>query len=285
MKPLYDLHTHSTASDGTLKPRDLVARAKQAGVSVLALTDHDSTQGIADAREAAIGMGVDLVPGVEISVSWGAYVIHVVGLGVDTECELLQLGLSRQREQRRDRAIEMGRRLEKSGIKDAYVGAMELSNGRLISRTHFARFLVDRGYVNATDKVFKRYLVRGKPGYVKGCWASLEEVITWIKAAGGQAVIAHPARYPFTRTKLRNLFAEFVELGGDAIEVVSGNYTRDNCLTMARHAMDFDLMGSVGSDFHGPELSRLEIGRILDLPAGVTPIWHNWNIQDLAISF
>ncbi len=264
---------------------DLVARAKQAGVSVLALTDHDSTQGVAEAGKAALRLGLDLVPGVEISVSWGAYVIHVVGLGVDTECDLLQQGLSRQREERRERAIKMGQCLEKSGIKDAYEGAMELSNGRLISRTHFARFLVERGYVNTTDKVFKRYLVRGKPGYVQGRWASLEEVITWIKAAGGQSVIAHPARYPFTRTKLRRLFAEFVELGGDAIEVVSGNYTRDNCLTMARHAMDFDLMGSVGSDFHGLEHSRQEIGRIFDLPQGVTPIWHNWNRQDLAISF
>lgn len=285
MKYLYDLHTHSTASDGTLRPKDLVARAKQAGVSVLALTDHDSTQGLAEAREAALHLGVDLIAGAEISVSWGPYVIHVVGLGIDPECELLQQGLSRQREQRRERAMEMGRRLEKSGIEGAYDGAMALCNGRLISRTHFARFLVDRGYVNDTDKVFKRYLVQGKPGYVQGSWADLEEVISWIKAAGGQSVIAHPARYPFTRTKLRRLFGEFVELAGDAIEVVSGNYTRDNCFTMARHAMDFGLMGSVGSDFHGPEHSRLELGRVLELPAGVTPIWRDWNRQDLAISF
>jgi len=134
-------------------------------------------------------------------------------------------------------------------------------------------------------KVFKKYLVRGKPGFVPGSWASLEQVVSWIQAAGGQSVIAHPARYPFTRTKLRLLFEEFVELGGDAIEVVSGNYTRDNCLTMARHAMDFNLMGSVGSDFHGPEHSRIELGRMLSLPDGVTPIWHNWDRPDLAISF
>ena len=285
MKYLYDLHTHSTASDGSLSPGDLVARAKQAGVSGLALTDHDTTEGIAEARTAALRLGIDLIPGVEISVTWEPYVIHVVGLGIDTGCEMLQQGLSRLREQRRERALEIGRRLEKSGIADAHDGAMALCNGRLISRTHFARFLVGRGYVDDMAKVFKKYMVRGKPGYVPGSWASLEEVVTWIKAAGGQSVIAHPARYPFTRTKLRHLFEEFVELGGDAIEVVSGNYTRDNCFTMARHAMDFDLMGSVGSDFHGPEHSRLEIGRILDLPEGVTPIWHDWNRQDLAISF
>ncbi len=283
MKYLYDLHTHSTASDGTMSPKDLVGRAKQADVSVLALTDHDSIEGIAEAKTEALRLGIELVPGVEISVSWGPYVIHVVGLGVDPECELLQRSLSRQRELRKERAREMGRRLDKSGIGDAYDGAMALCNGRLISRTHFARFLVDRGYVDDTAKVFKKYLVPGKPGYVPGSWASLEEVVAWIKAAGGQSVIAHPARYPFTRTKLRTLFDDFKELGGDAIEVVSGNYTRDNCFTMARHAIDFGLMGSVGSDFHGPEHSRLEIGRMLDLPEGVTPIWHDWIKQDLAI--
>lgn len=285
MNCLYDLHTHSTASDGTLSPEDLVQRAKQAGVSVLSLTDHDSTEGISEAESAALRLGIELIPGVEISVTWGPYVIHVVGLGIDTECELLQQGLSRLQEQREERAIEMGRRLEKDGIRDAYAGAKAFSNGHLISRTHFARFLVDRGYVETMSKVFKKYLVRGKPGYVPGSWASLEQVVTWIRAAGGQSVIAHPARCPFTRTKLRRLFDEFVELGGDAIEVVSGNYTRDNCFTMARHAMDFELMGSVGSDFHGPEHSRIEVGRMLDLPDGVTPIWHNWNKQDLAISF
>ncbi len=284
MNPLYDLHTHSTASDGTLTPGDLVERAHRAGVSVLALTDHDSTDGISEAEGAALRLGIELVPGVEISVTWAPYIIHVLGLGVDTGCEQLQQGLLQLREQREERAIEMGRRLEKEGIKGAYAGAKAFSNGHLISRTHFARFLVDRGYVETMSKVFKKYIVSGKPGYVPGSWASLEQVVSWIQAAGGQSVIAHPARYPFTRTKLRRLLDEFVELGGDAIEVVSGNYTRDNCLTMARHAMDFELMGSVGSDFHGPEHSRIEVGRMLDIPDGVTPIWHNWNRQGQAIS-
>lgn len=284
-KYLYDLHTHSTASDGTLSPTDLVQRAKRAGVSVLALTDHDTTEGISEAVSEALRLGIELVPGVEISVTWEPYVIHVVGLGIDTGFGPLQQGLSRLREQREERAMEMGRRLLKDGIVDAYAGAKAFSNGRLISRTHFARFLVAKGYVEDMAKVFKKYLVRGKPGYVPGSWASLEEVVTWIRAAGGQPVIAHPARYPFTRTKLRRLLDEFVELGGDAIEVVSGNYTRDNRLTMARHAMDFELMGSVGSDFHSPEYSRIGLGRMLDLPDGVTPIWHDWDKQDLAISF
>lgn len=277
----YDLHSHSTASDGTLSPADLVKRAEQAGVSVLALTDHDSTEGVAEAQQAALAMGIELIPGVEMSVSWDPYVIHVVGLGIDTTCQELQQGLSGLREQRLERAIEMGRRLHKSGIEGAYEGAMELCNGQLISRSHFARFLVDNGYVDDVSKVFKKYLVHGKPGYVQGSWATLEQAVKWIKTAGGQAVIAHPARYPFTRTKLRNLIGEFKELGGEAIEVVSGNYTKDNCFTMARHAMDFELLGSVGSDFHGPEYSRLELGRILELPEGVVPIWHDWNSRDL----
>ena len=284
MKYLYDLHTHSIASDGTLSPADLVKRAHNRGVNVLALTDHDSTEGVTEAQDMALRLGIDLVPGVEISVNWDPYVIHVVGLGIETSCQELQQGLLRLREQREERAIEMGRRLHKKGIEGAYEGAKELCNGYLISRTHFARFLVDKGYVDDVSKVFSKYLVSGKPGYVPGNWASLEEVVTWIKAAGGQAVIAHPARYPFTRTKLRNLLGEFKELGGEAIEVVSGNYTRDNCLTMARHARDFELMGSVGSDFHGPEHSRIEIGRMMQLPDGVVPIWHNWNQPELAAS-
>jgi predicted metal-dependent phosphoesterase TrpH len=284
MKYLYDLHSHSTASDGTLSPAELVKRAKQAGVSVLALTDHDTTDGIAEAEQAALRLGIDLVAGVEISVSWEPYVIHVVGLGIDVTCWELQQGLLRLQEQREERALEMGRLLEKRGIENAYQGAMDLCNGRLISRTHFARFLVEKGYVDDMSKVFNKYLVSGKPGYVPGTWATLEEVITWIKAAGGQAVIAHPARYPFTRTKLRTLIGEFKELGGEGLEVVSGNYTLDNCLTMARHAKDFELMGSVGSDFHGPEHSRIEIGKIMDLPENVLPIWHNWNRPNLAVS-
>jgi predicted metal-dependent phosphoesterase TrpH len=284
MKYQYDLHTHSTASDGTLSPSELVKRAHEYGVDVLALTDHDTTEGIEEAGQTALRLGMDLIPGVEISVNWDPYVIHVVGLGVDTGCQELQQGLLRLRQQRQERAVEMGRRLEKKGIFGAYEGAKDLCNGRLISRTHFARFLVDKGYVDDVSKVFSKFLVSGKPGYVPGNWASLKEVISWIKTAGGQAVIAHPARYPFTRTKLRTLIGEFKELGGDAIEVVSGNYTRDNCFTMARHAIDFELMGSVGSDFHGPEHSRIELGRAMDLPEQVMPIWHNWNRPDLAVS-
>lgn len=281
MSSKYDLHTHSTASDGTLSPTELLKRAKQHGVSVLALTDHDSTEGVAEAQKEALAQGVVLIPGVEMSVSWDPYVIHMVGLGIDTACQELQQGLSGLRQERMERAVEMGQRLHKSGIEGAYEGAMELCNGRLISRSHFAKFLVDKGHVDDVSKVFKKYLVSGKPGYVKGSWATLEQAVTWIKLAGGQAVIAHPARYPFTRTKLRNLIGEFKELGGEAIEVVSGNYTKDNCYTMARHAKDFELKGSVGSDFHGPEYSRLELGRVLDIPEGVVPIWHDWNSRGL----
>jgi hypothetical protein len=278
----FDLHSHSTASDGTLAPRLLVEHAAAAGVDVLSLTDHDTTEGITEAALAAQTAGLQLVPGIEISVTWNSHVVHIVGLGIDPANQILQQGLVKLREFRDWRAEEMGRRLEKSGIEGAYDGAKALSNGHLISRTHFARFLVNQGYVTETKKVFQKYLTRGKPGHVPGQWAELEDAVGWIKAAGGEAVIAHPARYPFTRTKLRRLIAEFVEAGGDALEVVSGSHSRDDNFTMARHAKDFSLKGSAGSDFHGPENPWVELGRLTQLPDGVVPIWRDWPIQRMA---
>lgn len=274
----FDLHTHSTASDGTLSPTELVARAVEAGVDVLALTDHDTTEGIAEARQAAQQHSLNLVPGIEISVTWNSHVVHIVGLGVDPQSETLQQGLVGLREFRDWRAEEIGRRLAKSGIEGAYEGAKALSNGRLVSRTHFARFLVNGGYVPDSKKVFQRYLTRGKPGYVPGQWAELSDAVGWIKSAGGDAVIAHPARYPFTRSKLRRLIEEFRESGGDAIEVVSGSHSRDDNLTMARHARELGLKGSMGSDYHGPENPWVELGRLERMPDGVEPVWQQWAI-------
>ncbi|MCG8429003.1 MAG: PHP domain-containing protein [Chromatiales bacterium] len=273
-----DLHSHSTASDGTLTPTELVMRAVEAGVDVLALTDHDTTEGIAEALTAAENRPLELIPGIEISVTWNSQVVHIVGLGVDIQCQTLQEGLAPLRQFRDWRAEEIGRRLAKVGIEGAYEGAKALSNGKLVSRTHFARFLVNQGYVSETKKVFQKYLTRGKPGHVPGEWAELSAAVGWIKAAGGQAVIAHPARYPFTRTKLRRLIGEFVEAGGDAIEVVSGSHSRDDNFTMARHAIDFGLKGSQGSDYHGPENSWAELGRLAELPSGVVPIWRDWTL-------
>lgn len=279
MNACYDLHCHSTASDGTLTPVQLVARAAEAGVDVLALTDHDTTEGLLEAIAAARSAGLCLVTGVEISVTWAGQVVHIVGLGFDPGNPALQAGLAGLRRFRDWRAEEIGRRLAKSGIPGAYEGARGYSNGHLISRTHFARFLVEQGYSADMRKVFKQFLTRGKPGHVAGEWAELDQAVGWIKDAGGQAVIAHPARYGMTRTRLRRLIGEFQEAGGTALEVVSGSHSRDEVFTMARHSRDFSLCASVGSDYHGPETPWAQLGRLMPLPDNAVPIWHDWSIS------
>ena len=275
---VHDLHCHSTASDGTLSPGALVRHAASVGVDVLALTDHDTTAGIAEAgREAAV-QGLTLLPGVEISVSWRGATVHIVGLRVDPDDHALASGLARLRAFRDWRAQEIGRRLAEKGIPGAYEGARARSGGALIGRTHFARFLVARGYARDTREVFRHYLVRGKPGHVAGDWAGLDEAVGWIRNAGGRAVIAHPARYRMTRTRLRKLIAEFRDAGGEALEVASGSHSRDEAYTMARHAADFGLLASAGSDYHGPENPWVEMGRLADLPPGCRPVWHDWSL-------
>ncbi|HLA75283.1 MAG TPA: PHP domain-containing protein, partial [Gammaproteobacteria bacterium] len=264
----FDLHSHSTASDGTLSPTDLITRAHAQGVHVLALTDHDVTLGLAEAGSVAAALGLTLVPGVEVSVTWNGVTVHVVGLHIDPENSSLQAGLVKLRAFRDWRAEEMARRLERHGIGGAYEGAKAYAHGNIISRTHFARFLMNNGHALDMQGVFKRFLVHGKPGYVPGDWASLEEAVTWIRAAGGQAVIAHPARYKLTATRMRQLLQEFKDYGGAAIEVVSGSHTRDDYTTAANYAKQFGLMASSGSDYHGPSNPWLELGRLPALPAG-----------------
>jgi predicted metal-dependent phosphoesterase TrpH len=272
-----DLHTHSTASDGALPPSELVARAHAAGVGMLALTDHDTTAGIAEAGSAAAELGIELIPGVEISVTWGGRTVHIIGLGVDPDSPSLCQGLAGLRTYRRLRAEEIGRRLADAGIEGAYAGAAALSSGDLVGRTHFARFLVGRGLARDVRGVFKSYLVRGKPGYVSSRWATLEDALHWIGSAGGQAVIAHPARYRFTRTKLLRLIAEFKELGGIGVEVITGSHSRDDAFVFARHARDNGLYASCGSDYHGPDSPWLALGALPPLPDGCTPIWASWS--------
>ena len=273
-----DLHAHSTASDGVLSPAELMRRASGNGVRVIALTDHDTLEGLAEARAEADRLGMRFVPGVEISVTWGGRTVHIVGLGVDEGCAALQQGLSRLRGFRDSRALEIGRRLERAGVTGIYDRARALSNGRLISRTHFARALVEQGYAENVGDVFRKYLVRGKPGHMAGEWAGLEEAVGWIRDAGGQAVIAHPARYGLTRTRLRRLISDFAEAGGVGMEVVSGSHSRDDMFAMAVHVRDFSLLASAGSDFHDPENSWIELGRLPVLPDGVRPIWHDWDL-------
>jgi len=279
MSSRFDLHAHSTASDGTLSPTRLMERAHAAGVEVMALTDHDTLEGLPEAAAAARRLGLGFVPGVEVSISWQAITVHILGLGVDLGNEVLQRGLAGLREYRDWRAEEIGRRLARAGIPGAFEGARALSSGRLISRTHFARFLVDNGHAADVRAVFRKYLVNGRPGHVPGQWAELGDAVRWIRLAGGQAVIAHPARYPLTRSKLRHLIGDFVSAGGEALEVVSGSHSRDDFFTMAKHARDFGLLASAGSDYHGPEHPWIELGRLPELPDGCKAIWKDWHIS------
>lgn len=279
MQKTPDLHSHSTASDGTLTPTQLVARAVSAGVEVLALTDHDTTAGLDEADAAAASTDLCLVPGVELSVTWGGRTIHIVGLQLERGCAELQSGLERLLAYREWRAQEIGRRLARHGIADGYAGAKALARGELVGRTHFARFIVQQGRAKTVNEVFKRFLTHGKPGHVAGEWASLEEAVGWILAARGQAVIAHPGRYGFTRTKIRHLIGAFRELGGAGIEVISGSHSRDDAFVFARHAREGGLLASAGSDYHGPEEPWIELGRLPALPPGCRPIWSDWEGQ------
>jgi predicted metal-dependent phosphoesterase TrpH len=272
----YDLHSHSTVSDGSLSPEHLVARAIDQGVDVLALTDHDGTEGITAAQAAAQGTKLSLVTGVEISVTWGSSTIHILGLKVDHKNAALQKGLEKIRDYRKERAVKIAERLEKSGISGAYEGASQYASPVMLGRVHFAKFLVDKGHAKNINDVFKRYLVRNKPGYVSGEWATLAQAVNWINGAGGQAVIAHPARYKMTATKLRRLITEFKELGGVGLEVVSGRQHPEEIKTLAKLANDFNLLASCGSDFHSPDNTWVELGRLPELPSSVNPIWKKW---------
>lgn len=270
---VHDLHSHSTASDGALSPEDLVARAASQGVDVLALTDHDTTAGLQAARQAAAGMNLSLLPGVEISVTWQAATIHVLGLGIDPTDACLNAGLAQAQEFRHWRAGEIGRQLEHHGIEGASEGARQLAHGSIVSRTHFARFLVNNGYARNVRDVFKRFLIKGKPGHVPGQWASLAQALEWIHGAGGVAVIAHPARYRIKQSALRKLISEFKTLGGAAIEVVSGSHDQAAVNKCGRLAEEFQLFASAGSDFHDPKQTWLELGRLPPLPRKCRPLW------------
>lgn len=272
----YDLHSHSLASDGTLSPAALVERAHGRGVDVLALTDHDTTEGLDEAAARATDLGLTLIPGVEVSVTWSGRVIHIVGLGIDPAHEPLASGLRELRRRRDTRALEMGRRLAKRGIPGAYTGARRLAEGTIVSRTHFARYLVEEGYAANVREVFKRFLVRGKPGHVAGQWAELDQALDWIRGAGGQAVLAHPARYALSSGARRRLLREFKQAGGEAVEVVSGSHSPSDIETMGVLAAQAGLLASAGSDYHGPENPWIELGRLPALPVGVRPIWADW---------
>jgi predicted metal-dependent phosphoesterase TrpH len=269
-----DLHSHSNVSDGTLTPEDLAARAHAQGVELWALTDHDELAGQHRAREAAHALGMDYLAGTEISVSFIGQTVHIVGLGIDPDHEELQAGLAATRGGRRDRALQMAEGLARAGITGAFEGALRyVGNPDLISRTHFARFLVESGVCAETHEVFRRYLTEGKPGYVPHQWARLGDAVRWIRAAGGVAVIAHPARYRFSANEEFALFTEFIGHGGQAVEVMTGSHTGDEQRRYADTAIEFDLLASRGSDFHAPGESRTELGALPDLPGRLRPVW------------
>ena len=271
---MIDLHTHSRVSDGTLSPTALVQLAAQCGVGLLALTDHDSTAGLAEARSAAPA-GLRLVDGVEISVSWEHKTLHVVGLDVDPAHPALVTGLTLLQGQRDVRARKIGERLEAKGISGAYEGALALAGEAKPTRTHFARFLHQAGHVKDEAQAYKKWLGRGKPANVSAEWASLEEAANWIHAAGGQAVLAHPFRYGLTRSWLVKALTAFKQAGGDAMEVVSGRGNPDEFHVALHLAQRFELAASVGSDFHAPS-PWLQPGVDIALPDAVKPVWKSF---------
>lgn len=269
-----DLHCHSTVSDGTLEPEVLASRAKANGVDLWALTDHDEVGGQQRALEAAQAQGLKYLTGVEISVTFADTTVHIVGLGFDHTDPRMAEGLADTRDGRGPRAIEMSAQLAKAGIHGAYEGALKyVGNPRLISRTHFARFLVESGVCRDTPEVFRKYLTEGKPGYVPHRWAKLGDAVSWITQSGGIAVIAHPARYHFSPTIEYALFSEFRQHGGQGVEVVTGSHTAAEAVRYADMAREFDLLASRGSDFHSPEESHIDLGKLAPLPAGLTPVW------------
>ena len=269
-----DLHCHSNVSDGTLTPEAVAARASANGVALWALTDHDELGGQARAAAAAKAHGMRYLTGTEISVTFIGHTIHIVGLGFDPLNADLVQGLRQTRNGREQRAHDMADGLAKVGIKNAFEGAIKfVGNPDLISRTHFARFLVEAGVCKDTNEVFRKYLTEGKPGFVAHRWASLRDAVRWITGAGGMAVIAHPARYKFTPNEEFALFTEFKALGGGGVEVVTGSHTAAEYLVYADMAREFGLAASRGSDFHSPNETHTELGTLPPLPNNLTPVW------------
>jgi len=280
-----DLHCHSSVSDGVLTPTQLIDRAAQRGVKILALTDHDDVAGLNEARSAATSKNITLINGVEISVSWRGRTIHILGLNIDPNYQQLVKGLAAIRDGRKQRAENIATELEKVGIKNSLEGAYANTGVRgLIGRTHFARFLIEKGYAKDMKSVFKKYLVKGKPGYTHHEWAALSEAIAWITGSGGIAAIAHPARYNLGKNVLNDLLDEFCALGGTALEVISASHTPQQVEVFAVHARSRHLRVSCGSDFHGPGESYYDLGQLPELPSECIPVWHDWkHVQDIKL--
>lgn len=272
-----DLHCHSTVSDGALAPRDVAQRARANGVDVWALTDHDEVSGLAEAAAMARDLGMRFVTGVEISVTWAAHTVHIVGLRFDPANAALAAGLRKTRTGRAERAKRIGERLAEMGMPGAYEGALPFAgNPELISRTHFARYLVEAGYCPDVQTVFGKYLGDDRRGHVPMQWATLAEAVGWIRGAGGIAVIAHPGRYKYTPLQFAALFDEFLQLGGAGLEVNTGSHTPQEARQYADVARRYGFLASRGSDFHSLKESRVDLGCLPPLPPDLKPVWHDW---------
>jgi len=278
-----DLHCHSNISDGVLTPAQLVERAARRGVEMLALTDHDDIAGLAEAGQMAKIKSIAFINGVEISVSWRGRTLHIIGLDIDPAYAPLVEGLAAIRAGRAQRAENIALELEKIGIRGSLEGAYAYVGERgLIGRTHFARFLVEQDYAKDVKSVFKKYLVKGKPGYTPHEWASFSDAVSWIRNSGGHAVIAHPARYGLGKNVLSDLLDEFCVLGGSGIEVVTSSHTPEQMRHFAHHAQNRNLLVSCGSDFHGPSESYFDLGQLPEFPHGCTPVWQHWRNNNAA---
>lgn len=273
----FDLHCHSWFSDGTLCPADVVKRAASNNVRYLALTDHDTVSGLKEAQATAQELGIHLIPGIEISVSWNSKTLHVLGLNIQPDTLILQHAVAKIADIRFKRAQAIALDLEKAGIPHAWEGALQYAHSTdSITRTHFARFLVEYGAAPSLGKVYRHFLRPGKPGYAKATWLDLDDTIRIIHEAKGVAVLAHPGRYDLSATACKRLLGQFAELGGDGIEVITSNHTPEQTRYFTEHCLRLGLKASCGSDFHSPEESRIDLGHIASLPAGLTPIWSNW---------
>lgn len=273
MSNIYDLHCHSTASDGALSPSALIERAQQQGVTALALTDHDTTAGLDEARRSAEAAGIRFIPGIELSSDWQGKCLHIVGLGIDPDYAPLAEATHLLRNTRIERAEQIALKLEKKRIPGAFEAVRKMAGDSMITRSHFADFLLSQGHVFTQQEAFDRYLAKGKPAYVATPWAEMSVAVDWIVKSGGVAVLAHPLRYQLTAKWLRRLLAAFKEAGGQAVEIVTGRYNAGEINDMADHARRFGLAGSAGSDFHTPGNQYVELGRLAPLPEGIQPVW------------
>jgi 3',5'-nucleoside bisphosphate phosphatase len=273
MTEIYDLHCHSTASDGSLAPTEVVQRAFEHGVTALALTDHDTTDGLAEAQSKANTLGIHFIPGIELSANWNGKCLHIVGLGINPAHPPLAEATKILQKTRMERAEKIAEKLQAKRISGALEAVIAAAGDGMITRTHFADFLVSQNHVSTQQEAFDRYLAKGKAAYVSTPWADMEQAVSWINESGGIAVLAHPLRYKLTANAMKRLLTVFKTAGGKAIEVVTGRCNNDEIARVAAYASRFELAGSSGSDFHSPNNQWVELGKLQPLPDQISPVW------------